>query len=130
MRTGKKVIIGAVFTALLMLPGWAAYAAHGDLEGSIQIKGTGEADLVNMAKISLDQALRDALQAVPGKALRAELEEENGYLVYGVEVVGVDHQITDVKVDAGNGTVLKTTPDKGDREDHEEQDSEHDHGKD
>ncbi|MCL4492213.1 MAG: PepSY domain-containing protein [Nitrospirae bacterium] len=38
--------------------------------------------------------------------LRVELANENGYLVYRVEIVKADHQIVDVKVDAGNGVVI------------------------
>lgn len=130
MTLNKKVIMGFALTAFLVLPGMAVYAAPTDLKGSIQIKRTEEADLVDMAKISLDQAVKDALQAVPGKAVRAELEEENGYLVYGVEVVGANHQATDVKVDAGTGKILTTQQDKGDREgDREEHEEGHGHEK-
>lgn len=116
MMMDKKMAMGLALTAFLVLPGLAVYATPTDLKGSIQIKRTEEADLVHMAKISLDQAVKDALQTVPGKAVRAELDEENGYLVYRVEVVGPDHQATDVKVDAGSGKILKIQQDKGDRE--------------
>lgn len=59
------------------------------------------------------------LNQVPGKVLKAELENENGYLVYGVEIVKADKQIADVKVDAGNGKILKVDVDQKDHNVHE-----------
>ncbi len=63
------------------------------------------ASLQAQAKITPDQAKAAALKAVPGTVLKAELENENGNLVYGVEIKTADGDV-DVKVDAGNGTVL------------------------
>ena len=48
MMPGKKVIMGVALTAFLVLPGMAVYAQHTDLKGSIQIKRTKEADLVDI----------------------------------------------------------------------------------
>lgn len=44
--------------------------------------------------------------------VKTELEEENGFLAYGVEVVGADRAIEDVKVDAGSGEVLAVARDQ------------------
>jgi hypothetical protein len=51
--------------------------------------------------------------------LRAELENENGYLVYGIEIAKTDHQIVEVKVDAGDGKILKVENDRKEKESHE-----------
>ena len=75
----------------------------------------------------MDSAINIALAQVPGKVLRAELENENGYLVYGVEIVKTEHQIMDVKVDAGNGKILKIEQDRSDSEDQEREDSDSDY---
>ena len=64
------------------------------------------AALQSLAKISPDQASAAALAAVPGTAGTVQLEDENGFVVYGIEVTRADGTVTDVKVDAGNGTVL------------------------
>ena len=64
------------------------------------------AALQPLAKITPDQAKAAALAAVPGTAGKVELENENGNVVYGVEVTDTAGKTTDVKVDAGNGTVL------------------------
>jgi uncharacterized membrane protein YkoI len=51
--------------------------------------------------------------------LKTELEDENGFLVYGIEVVSADKSVVDVKVDAGTGKVLTMEKDKADDEDRE-----------
>jgi uncharacterized membrane protein YkoI len=72
-----------------------------------------------MAKISMDQAVERALASVQGQILKTELEDENGFLVYGIEVVSADKSVVDVKVDAGTGKVLAMEKDKADDEDRE-----------
>jgi uncharacterized membrane protein YkoI len=62
--------------------------------------------LQGLATISADQARDAALAAVPGTADKVSLDNENGSVVYSVEVAGADSMVTDVKVDAGNGQVL------------------------
>ncbi len=70
---------------------------------------------ITSAKIGLVQAASAAERYVGGQASHAELEDENGKLVYGVEVVR-DRNVTDVKVDANDGGILSTQADKADRE--------------
>jgi len=72
-----------------------------------------------MAKISMVQAIQKALPLVHGKDLKMELEDENSFLVYEVEVITADKTIVDLKVDAGSGTVLAIEQDKADDEDHD-----------
>jgi len=80
-------------------------------------EGVSEADeaaaLQGMATVSADQAKAAAEAANPGtKAIKVELDNENGVLVYSVEL---DNGL-DVKVDAGNGAILHTEPAGGDQE--------------
>ena len=62
--------------------------------------------LQKLAKITPKQAESAALAKVKGTAIKVSLEDENGYLVYSVEVKTAKGLIKDVKVDAGNGKVL------------------------
>jgi uncharacterized membrane protein YkoI len=62
--------------------------------------------LQSLAKISQSDAEKAALVRVPGTVVKATIENENGNLVYSVEVKDATNKISDVKVDAGNGTVL------------------------
>jgi uncharacterized membrane protein YkoI len=68
---------------------------------------TGEAGmLASQAKIDVTQATAAALKQVPGTVLKTALENENGNVVYSVEVNTASNGVVDVKVDAGNGSVL------------------------
>lgn len=59
-----------------------------------------------LATTTAQEAAAAAIAAVPGTAGAVELEDENGYVVYNVEVTGTDGTIVEVMVDAGNGSVL------------------------
>jgi hypothetical protein len=77
-----------------------------------QYEGTSEADesaaLAGLAKITPEQAKAAALQANPGTTVvKVELDNENGALVYSVELSNG----MDVKVDAGSAAVLYTDSD-------------------
>lgn len=88
------------------------------LDGSIQApetEGQSEADeaaeLEGLATITPEEAQAAATAAVPGTAGDAELENENGSVVYEVPVTADDGTVTEVKVDAGNGNVLASEAD-------------------
>ena len=68
------------------------------------------AALQGLATITADDASAAALVSQPGTVVKVELENENGNVVYGVEV-GTGSGNVDVKVDAGNGTVLSSEAD-------------------
>lgn len=79
-------------------------------------QGQGEDDPnIGQAKVTLTQAIAAAEQKVGGRAAHAELNDENGKLVFGVEVVN-GQQATDVKVDAMSGQVLSAQADQADVE--------------
>jgi len=74
-----------------------------------QYEGTSEADeaaaLAGQVTITPDEAKDAALAANPGATVvKVELDNENGALVYSVELSNG----LDVKVDAGNGAILST----------------------
>ena len=66
---------------------------------------TDDDQLSGMAKITADQAEQAALAEVPGVVLETELENENGNVVYAVEI-DTGSGVKEVKVDAGNGNIL------------------------
>lgn len=65
-----------------------------------------QAALQSLATVTPSQAEQAALAAVPGTVAQTQLDNENGFVVYSVEIKGSDGTVTDVKVDAGNGNVL------------------------
>ncbi|MEP7082961.1 MAG: PepSY domain-containing protein [Chloroflexota bacterium] len=67
--------------------------------------------LAGLATVSEADARAAALSAVPGEVVQTELDNENGFLVWSVEVRDAAGAVTDVKIDAGNGAVLGTEAD-------------------
>jgi len=67
---------------------------------------SGESErLKSLARITPEQASAAALAQVPGTVKKVELENEDGNVVYGVEIKTANGE-SDVKVDAGDGRVL------------------------
>jgi uncharacterized membrane protein YkoI len=123
----ESIITGMVMLGLIALGGTAISAEQANPAGSIQIKNEEEAGFASMAKVSMDSAINAALKEVQGKVLRAELENENGYLVYGIEIATTGHQIVEVNVDAGDGKILKVRNDQKEKEGHERGDADRGH---
>lgn len=107
MRNKLSLTLGAIILAVGA--GTAAYATQ-----SGQHENDALADLTKV-KISISQAIASAEQAAPGKATRAELENEKHGLSYSVEVADAAmHKVTDVRVDGVTGKVLSAQLDQGD----------------
>ena len=85
------------------------------------------AGLQTLAKISAEDAKAAALAKVPGTACQVELDNENGNVVYSVEVTTAQG-VVDVKVDAGSATVLAQEADDGDDRGGEENEAKEDVG--
>jgi uncharacterized membrane protein YkoI len=100
----KRTLLSA---GLVMLPLFTSPAMSAeDLKGSIKVGMGKESEYPTLAKISLEDAVKTAITKVPGKAVEAELEREDGYLVYEVNVVSTDNKKFEIQVDAGNNSVL------------------------
>ncbi len=65
-----------------------------------------QARLEKLAKIDANAASKTATDKVPGTASKPELDEEDGQVVYEVEVTAKDGTETEVIVDAVNGKIL------------------------
>ena len=114
-------VVGGVFLISGIATAGASLAQPDDglvRGGTIRLEKQAEADFPVLARLKFDQAVAKALDAVQGQVLKIELENENGFLVYGVEVVTAGLAIVDVKVDAGSGKVLVTDRDPADEHGH------------
>ncbi|WP_396333963.1 PepSY domain-containing protein [Burkholderia anthina] len=100
----------SVLAALVATGAAAAYAANGNREN--------DAMSVVHAPVTLAQAVTAAEQHVHGKAARAEYENSKQGWVYDVEVVS-DGKAYDVRVDSNNGTILASSIDSADHDDHD-----------
>jgi uncharacterized membrane protein YkoI len=83
-------------------------------EAEHKAEGAESERLKSLARITPEQASAAALAQVPGTVKKVELENEDGNVVYGVEIKTADGE-SDVKVDAGDGRVLHV--EKGDEDD-------------
>src|SRR5712692_10342736 len=73
------------------------------------VLGETQAQLQKEAKISMKKARSIALKKAPGKVSSAELERENGKLIYSFDIKqGGQTGITEVAVDAITGDVIET----------------------
>ena len=95
-------------------------------QGSIAVPGKhGQGDLAKMPKVSEADARKTALAAVTARegaktVTEAELEVENGYLVWSCDVrVEGKKEFEEILVDAGNGKVLSREKESAEQEDRE-----------
>ncbi|MCC6965802.1 MAG: PepSY domain-containing protein [Nitrospira sp.] len=99
----KQLAIPALMVGALCLMTTPAWSDKGH-------KGKGEkcdaAELVKDAKVTIDQAIKTALEAAPGTAVEAELEKKHDKTVWEVEVLGADGTMTEVHIDAATGAVI------------------------
>lgn len=85
----KKIIAMALLSGVLASPAWALFETN--------------KQLASTATVTLEDAVRHALKAVPGKAVEAEIGKEDGRTVYEVEIVDVNNKMQKVYVDAQSG---------------------------
>ncbi|MFJ7978285.1 PepSY domain-containing protein [Peribacillus sp. NPDC096379] len=118
------VIGGGVAGSLLNT---SAFAANSDSTSKVEVSDKQEQkQLEKEATITKEEAISAALKQVAGKATKTELEDEDGRVVYGIEVTDDQGKKQDVKVDAKTGKVLKVEADeeneKADKEEKEDKD--------
>ena len=86
----KKVLAIALLSGVIATPAWALFETN--------------KELIATAKITLEEAVRSAVKAVPGsKAVEAEIGKEGGRTVYEVEVIDANKKTQKVYVDAQTG---------------------------
>ena len=105
MKHASLIINGLILIVCFTIA--QALAHQGKPIGSINVKTYDKVAFADMAHVPLDSAVKTALQAVPGKALKAALKNMDGSLVYEVQVIKTDRRIIHVEIDAGNSKVLK-----------------------
>jgi uncharacterized membrane protein YkoI len=90
-----KIIAAGVVTGLLAAgPAWALFETNKDLIAS--------------SKISMEEAIKSAIKAVPGKAAEADLGKDDGRTVWKIEVIDTTNQSQTVYVDAQTGMAKMT----------------------
>lgn len=118
----KTSIVAAVLATTTALVAVAAFAV------ARQPEPDDDYAVLSAAKVTLTQAIAAAEQHVQGRAIKAELENENGKLVYEVEVVK-QNMATDVKVDSADGRIVSAKADPRDEDRGHERGEHHDQRK-
>ena len=85
----SMVIAAAMVGSMMTSPAWALFETNKELAAT--------------AKITLDEAVKNAVKAVPGKAVEADIGKEEGRTVYKVEIIDSNNKTQKVYVDAVNG---------------------------
>ncbi len=85
----KKVLAVALLSGVIASPAWALFETN--------------KDLVATAKITMEEAVRNAVKAVPGKAVEAEIGKEDGRTVFEVQIIDANKKTQKVYVDAQTG---------------------------
>lgn len=90
-----------LFTLLLLLATTFLAQADGDHDEAKRLKEAGEI-------VALEIILKNARQIQQGKILEAELETENGKLIYEIELLTQNGTVFELLFDAKTGTHLST----------------------
>ncbi|SFE96673.1 PepSY domain-containing protein [Blastococcus tunisiensis] len=137
MRIGKRAVVVTAGTAVVLAAaGGVAVATVGGEEGGEDLTrpGTVAVDestlpeddaeeseaLADLATVDEAAAVDAAVESVGGEVVRAELEEEDGFVVWEVEVRGDDGTLHEVTIDAGDAGVLGTEAEDDDTDDTED----------
>ncbi|MBX2994872.1 MAG: PepSY domain-containing protein [Bdellovibrionaceae bacterium] len=109
MKRSVKPVL-AVLLSLLALSAIATkvLAREADkVAGSVGLSGVRKSDYPKHAKITMSEASKIALDKSNGHVASIALENEDGSLVYSVEVIDTEGLRNEILVDAGTGSVLK-----------------------
>lgn len=66
-----------------------------------------KAALAAAATVSIEQAVKAATAKQPGKVIEAELDRDQGRVLWELEIVATDGSIAELAVDAGTGAIVE-----------------------
>ena len=110
MKNVKKIVLIALIGAAFSIQAKDSHSIN-------------DALAVTTATVTLEQAVSIALQTVPGRAVKAEFDNDDGQTVWEVEIVATDkQQVYELKIDATSAKVVTQGIDKDDYEIEDEDD--------
>ncbi|MEP6932695.1 MAG: PepSY domain-containing protein [Nitrospirota bacterium] len=115
-------IMALAIGAMLVLngPAWSDDKGKGKKDESKET-----VEMAAKAKITIDQAIKTALEKVSGKVVEAELEKKHDTLVWEVEVVTAENKVMEVHIDAESGAVIDVEEEKPEKDMKREQKRDH-----
>ena len=85
----RLIMSTIVIGALAASPAWALFETN--------------KELIAGAKIPLEEAVKNAIKAVPGKAAEADLGKDDGRTIWKIEIIDHNNKSQTVYVDAQTG---------------------------
>ena len=85
----RLVMSAILVSALSAGPAWALFESNKELVAS--------------AKVPMEEAVKSAIKAVPGKAAEADLGKEDGRTIWKIEIIDHNNKSQTVYVDAQTG---------------------------
>lgn len=113
MKTSSKYIV------TLLLGGSIAGAAFAS-----QDEDSDKDEYRNMGQVtvSMEEAVQIARDQVPGKVISAELEDEDGKMIWEVEMLAKNRQRHELEIDAATGKLTKQEQEHDEGSDRERED--------
>lgn len=105
----KRVIIAAVVIGVGLIVGGMVWSHDRDKQkGQDEGHAKQTAALAMGAKIAIDQAMKIALDNIPGQVIEVELKKTGDQAVWKVDVLTAEQGVMVVRVDAESGSVIMT----------------------
>jgi uncharacterized membrane protein YkoI len=113
-------LVAALGSGAVLATGTGSYPSEVNFSSIKLPRGVeSRSEFAQHAKVTQQEAEAAALAALPGKVIKAKLDDEDGYLVWKIDVKH-DKGVTEVAVDAGNAKVLAAEAE--DDDEHEDRD--------
>ena len=102
MKTATKTLTTGIISLIVAGTSFTALSGQSDHD-----RNDHNPELVNQASLTAEQAIAIALSDIPGKVVEAEIEKEDGMLVWEIEVLNNENQVYEFEIDAKDGRILE-----------------------
>ena len=107
MEKKSVLSVGLLIGVVAIVAGMVWSAEKDKLKGKEE-ENTQIVAMANMAKITIEQAIKTGADNFPGKVIEAELERKEGRTLWEVAILTAEQGIMVVHVDAESGSVITT----------------------
>ncbi len=105
MMHKTRIAVGIAMGVTLVVGGlvWSKERGEDKQEENRQVVA-----MATVATVTIEQAIKTALENFPGKVIEAELGKRQDKTVWEVEILTAEEGLMVVRVDAGSGSVVNT----------------------
>ena len=107
----KTYWIALAFVAAVLGAGGVGYAVRDSFDGREHREEVTSVERGSTAQLPLEDALKIALEQVPGEVVKVERDEENGIDVFEIKVLASNGRVREITLDARDGRVLELEDD-------------------